>query len=1595
MMRNVRKNVLLFFIVLLVGLSICLLACTPAENNNTDNNDVSEKKVLKIEVVSDESTLEGVVGEIDVSRIRLNVIYDNGEYDIIPVEIGFISTDTRAKLQKTGKQQIKIIYQGCQTFVWLTLREKPVKMFTLTVTDGIPVEINETPVTLSSEQNPFTAQYPEGTKVTVAWVKQEGRHFERWSDNDEEQKDTESTTQVVMDTDHRLVAHSKEDSSTVSFTTNCDVGISDITSDTITASMLPSLKKDGYVFDGWTETEVVGDDAIDCNSPKITFPYTVRRSIKLFGTWRELGLDYDSYVNDLTGTGGLIIVNYHRNDKEVIIPDTSNNSPIIAISVDAFQNASALEKLFIPATVEVIDTGFLRNCSRLKEIEVDPASNYFSDDEGVLFNVAGDELIAYPAGRLNATYEPDGIKVIRDYAFYDAVVGGIVLPSSVREVGDHAFDSVHIDYVNLAALNPNEVGFSLGTDLFNDNVNTILLNSGTIGTFEAMPAFLPFADRLSDDATILSNIGINADRTLIYKNIFNENSDSNATTNEIIGADRSLTELTLPIELDNFVISSIGFSAFNGCIYLSSFSIPKMSQLERILENAFLGTPYQERRLADDGCIIFNKILYKYLGDETVYALPEDIEVIAEGAFRGNQSLQYIDLTESKKLKKIGPFAFYNCPEFLGSVTNGVFDEGIRLKKTVSAIGNYAFSYSGLRAFYLASDDSGLETIGKEAFSHCYYLTQVVLGGNTVDVSKDAFLYCYSLNAFSVRQKSNGTQNTEFVAHDGVLYAKGANSSVFDTLFAYPAGRLAAEFNVNDPAGTGADVITVTTIGDYALFYANILSLYVPASVTSISSDSVYIPGLVSVRFYVINQGLTYADMFNKIEENLGLPKKEPEYITVVDLSPENTERSINSYFGNVAALRESKYIENKETTFVFSTDEKTIFRMHDDHASVARYSRLPESATIPESISGKNVTVVDGYAYLGYYLTELELGRYISLLSDYSLSEAYSLKHLRTDDSSIPDVEENTFGDSFNNGLYIYIDIAGAQNYEDKWGADEKYLIDKTFDAPKVTFAYLLGEEAAEIDPLYGAISADQVPAPVREGYQFGGWMDANSVVIDFTDGYIPPYNVTLYCKWIPMEYTIVFNIGNVATMEETTTTVRYGVNYTFKDPVYEKRIKEIVNWCVPSDNNHVIETSGVWTYLGKTSTIVLYPVWKDVDYVLVYDDENGAVTIAGDSQKIVHYNENYSLTVPEKEGFDFVGWALDDEEETMLTGKDGKSLLPWEHNDKREYDVFAKWTVKTNIVVSLYFEEGAFYKSYNLTYGQSFSFPYETNEIGWYDKADVFCGWYDEYDSVSHSGTGTRYTDEDGNGLFDWNVGHDISLYAQWPVVVSSASQLATVLNEDMSRSIVLDDDIALDAPIGSGSNPYTGTFNGGGHTVTFTYDSASDLSFDGYVGLFAYNKGTIKNFVLNANITVDATSMANNSELYVGAVAGKNEGKISSSVGSSDVTATISVNVSVISAAHIGGLVGYNDGGSVVGVGLVLNPLSVSVNGTAYDAAPNKSFISCGLLFGTINGGSVDKKSSAFIYRKASENDPFYEVKSGTNVLSTPINVSVAYE
>ena len=120
----------------------------------------------------------------------------------------------------------------------------------------------------------------------------------------------------------------------------------------------------------------------------------------------------------------------------------------------------------------------------------------------------------------------------------------------------------------------------------------------------------------------------------------------------------------------------------------------------------------------------------------------------------------------------------------------------------------------------------------------------------------------------------------------------------------------------------------------------------------------------------------------------------------------------------------------------------------------------------------------------------------------------------------------------------------------------------------------------------------------------------------------------------------------------------------------------------------------------------------------------------------------------------------------------------------------------------------------------------------------------------------------------------------------------------------NITLDKNIDLTGkgwtPIGTSfKNSYTGTFDGGGHTITGLTVTTNDK----YAGLFGYigNAGTVKNVVMEGVLIT-----SNNGSSQAGGVAGFSRGTIEN----------CSVSGSVSGTVYVGGVVGAQWGGSITG-------------------------------------------------------------------------------
>ncbi|MCD8327492.1 MAG: carboxypeptidase regulatory-like domain-containing protein [Ruminococcus sp.] len=144
-----------------------------------------------------------------------------------------------------------------------------------------------------------------------------------------------------------------------------------------------------------------------------------------------------------------------------------------------------------------------------------------------------------------------------------------------------------------------------------------------------------------------------------------------------------------------------------------------------------------------------------------------------------------------------------------------------------------------------------------------------------------------------------------------------------------------------------------------------------------------------------------------------------------------------------------------------------------------------------------------------------------------------------------------------------------------------------------------------------------------------------------------------------------------------------------------------------------------------------------------------------------------------------------------------------------------------------------------------------------------------------------------------------------------ITTATQLAGLASlvnngDDFSgKTIKLGNDIDLNGenwtPIGTYSSyPFNGTFDGQKYTVSNLY--INDTTSDG-LGLFGYvgSSGTVQNITVNGTVTGSTTDSSD-----VGGVVGVNAGTVT----------YCNSSVTVQGKYYSGGVVGYNDGGSVTG-------------------------------------------------------------------------------
>lgn len=138
---------------------------------------------------------------------------------------------------------------------------------------------------------------------------------------------------------------------------------------------------------------------------------------------------------------GVAPCKYVGESADWVIPASAAGMPVTGISLDLFNAYSTVETLYIPATVENMETSGLVYCSKLKKIDVAEDNKNYASVDGVLFDKSVSQLIIYPMGKEETSFAiPNTVKTLGESVFEkNTYITDLLIPASVTEIGKAPF----------------------------------------------------------------------------------------------------------------------------------------------------------------------------------------------------------------------------------------------------------------------------------------------------------------------------------------------------------------------------------------------------------------------------------------------------------------------------------------------------------------------------------------------------------------------------------------------------------------------------------------------------------------------------------------------------------------------------------------------------------------------------------------------------------------------------------------------------------------------------------------------------------------------------------------------------------------------------------------------------------------------------------------------------------------------------------------------------------------------------------------------------------------------------------------------------
>ena len=459
---------------------------------------------------------------------------------------------------------------------------------------------------------------------------------------------------------------------------------------------------------------------------------------------------------------------------KIYIPDTFNGLPVTGINDYIFQNSN-VTYLKISDNITSLPWGIIYDCPYLETFDIGNSVEYFScstwntnnlktlvfgdsfnsydswnltdsleefivssnnefysSENGILFNKAKTELCLCPRN-ISGDFEiPNTVTRIASYAFsYCKKINSIVIPSSVESIDYAAFQ--YCEGLTSITFNNNISGF----------YNQILEGCTSLKEIN-----------ISDDNPYLKKVDgaiYDSSMTSLVKGPFSyqgayvvPDTVYNLQDSAFEGCE-GLTEITL-----GSYINSLGYATFRNCSSLKKVTC--FSESINIHNYCFKDcVNLEEFNYNGNIWAIYDQAFYN-CGKLKAVPLSEDTQIYGNNIFYGCDSLNFTIENNCRYLPYNGNDYYFllnvvnisepviineNCVSILGNAFYNCNYESISIPDSVEVIGYHSFAYSyNLKSITLSSN---LKKIGAYAFAYCNSLEELVLPEGLLLINYNVF----------------------------------------------------------------------------------------------------------------------------------------------------------------------------------------------------------------------------------------------------------------------------------------------------------------------------------------------------------------------------------------------------------------------------------------------------------------------------------------------------------------------------------------------------------------------------------------------------------------------------------------------------------------------------------------------------------------------------------------------------------------------------------------------------------------------------------------------------------------------------------------